>query len=131
LNSCNGGALIRANGFPKNFMKTNPQFDNANLNTNGDSYNYHSLQTQVTLRRTHGLSFQSTYTWAKNLGISGAGYSDPGNLRGDYTLTGSDRRHNWVTYGTFDLPFGPGRTFDNKLLKVGGRTFQMMGRFDF
>lgn len=23
----------------------------------------------------------------------------------------NDRTHNWVTYGTFDLPFGPGRAF--------------------
>jgi len=109
--SAPAGQLIRNNGFPENFMKTNPQFDNASLNSNGGSYNYHSFQGQITLRPTHGMSFQSTYTWAKNLGTSGAGYSDPGNLRGDYTSAASDRRHNWVTYGTFDLPFGPGRTY--------------------
>jgi hypothetical protein len=103
------GQLIRANGFPENFMKTNPQFNNASFETNGGHTNYHSFQAQVTLRPTHGLDFQSTYTWAKSLGIGGGLPYDPRDKWADYTLTGSDRRHNWVTYGNFALPIGPGK----------------------
>jgi hypothetical protein len=73
--------------------------------------NYHSLQAQVTLRPTAGLSFQASYTWSKNLGLSGAAYTDPLDRAGDYTTLTSDRPHVMTTYGTFDLPMGP-----NKLL---------------
>ena len=61
--------------------------------------NYHSLQTQVTLRPTHGISYQATYTWSKNLGIEGntvgTYYTDPTNRRADYTYAGSHRSHDF------------------------------------
>ena len=103
------GLYLEDNGFPINFIKASPQFNNATLFENKGYANYHSFQAQVTLRPTHGLSFQSTYTWSKNLGNSGGLSPDPRDLSTGYTLQGSDRAHNWVTYGTFDLPFGPGR----------------------
>jgi len=103
------GQLLATNGYPDNFIKTNPQFNNASFETNGGHTNYHSLQAQVTLRPTHGLDFQSTYTWAKSLGIGGGLPYDPRDKWADYTLTGADRRHNWVTYGNFALPIGPGK----------------------
>jgi hypothetical protein len=102
------GAYIR-NAFPENFIKTNPQFNNATFQSNGGHTNYHSFQGQITLRPTHGLDFQSTYTWAKSLGIGGGLPFDPRDKWADYTLTGADRRHNWVTYGNFALPIGPGK----------------------
>jgi hypothetical protein len=102
------GGLLRASGYPENFIKTNPQFNSANYLTNSDRSNYHSMQAQVTLRPVHGVSLQATYTWAKNLGLTG-NPTDPRNRDADYTLLGSDRRHVFVTYGTFDLPFGPKR----------------------
>jgi hypothetical protein len=102
------GQYMVDNGFPMNFIKASPQFDGATMDTNQGVSNYHSFQGQITLRPTHGINFQSTYTWSKNLGW-GNGYSDPRNLHNDYTLIGGDRRHNWVTYGNFDLPFGPGK----------------------
>jgi hypothetical protein len=104
------GGLLRASGFPENFIKTNPQFNDAFYITNYDRANYHSLEAQVTLRPVHGLSMQATYTLSKNLGTSGA-TTDPRNRNLDYTPLGSDRRHVFTTYGTFDLPFGPKRAF--------------------
>jgi hypothetical protein len=102
------GMYMVDNGFPINYIKASPQFNGATLNSNQGVSNYHSFQAQVTLRPTHGVNFQSTYTWAKNLGW-GTGYNDPRDLHENYTLLSGDRRHNWVTYGGFDLPFGPGR----------------------
>ena len=104
------GQYMVDNGFPVNFIKASSQFNNATLYENQGYANYHSFQAMVTLRPTNGLSFQSTYTWSKNLGNSGGLAPDPRNLRTGYVLQGSDRPHNWVTYGTYDLPFGPGRT---------------------
>ena len=115
------GQLIRRNGFPENFMKTNPQFNNATFESNGGHTNYHSLQAQVTLRPTHGLDFQSTYTWAKSLGIGGGLPYDPRDKWADYSLTGSDRRHNWVTYGNFALPIGPGKLIGKNTGGVAAR----------
>src|SRR5205823_1164852 len=35
------GSVLRFNGFPENFILTNPQFATATLNTNGAHSNYH------------------------------------------------------------------------------------------
>ncbi len=116
-----GGFLAR-NGFPEFFLKPNPQFNNATYETNGGHTNYHSFQAQVTLRPTHGVDFQSTYSWAKSLGIGGGLPYDPRDKWADYTLTGNDRRHNWVTYGNFALPVGPGKL-------LGKNTSGVLARF--
>ncbi len=117
------GQLLRDAGFAENFIKTNPQFNNANYLTNSDRSNYHSLQTQVTLRPTHGISFTATYTWSKNLGITGTP-TDPLDRNGDYSLLAGNRSHVFVTYGTFDLPFGPGRIFGSSSRGVLARLIE-------
>ena len=57
--------------------KTNPTWNTVNyFNSNSDSV-YHALQVVVTKRLTHGLQFQSSYTWAKLLdNTQGDGASD-------------------------------------------------------
>jgi hypothetical protein len=114
------GQMLRDAGFPENFIKTNPQFNNANYLTNSDRANYHSFQAQVTLRPVHGISFTGTYTWSKNLGVTGTP-TDPLNRIGDYTMLAGNRSHVFVTYGTFDLPFGPGQ-------KLGGNSHGVLAR---
>jgi len=63
------GALLRYSGTRENFIYTNPQFGTANWVSNRAHANYHSMQAQATLRPTHGLNFQVSYTWSRNLGI--------------------------------------------------------------
>jgi hypothetical protein len=71
------------------------------------------MQTQVTLRPTHGLNFQASYTWSRNLGDRGDG-TDPLNRALDYGVLGSNRKHTLTTYGTYNLPLGPnGYVFRN------------------
>jgi hypothetical protein len=111
------GAVLRYNNFPENFIKTNPQFSTATLNTNMARTNYHSMQSQVTLRPTAGVNLQASYTWSKLLGTANIpnngsivlGYTNPVDRKGDYTLQAGDRRHDFKTNGTFALPFGPGQ----------------------
>jgi len=79
------GELIRRSGLGENFIYTNRQFGTANWNANLNHSNYHSLQTQVTLRPTHGLNFQATYTWSRSLGDRGDG-TDPLNRALDYGI---------------------------------------------
>jgi hypothetical protein len=100
------GQLLRNSGlFPENFVFTNPQFSAANWNTNLNHTNYHSLQGQVTLRPTHGLNLQATYTWSRNLGNQGI--TDPLNRALDYGILSNHRSHMLTTYGTYNLPLGP------------------------
>ena len=109
------GAVMRFNGFAENFIVTNPQFSTINFITNNAGNNYHSLNAQVTMRPTRGITWQSTYTWSKNLGINaiigllGASFTNPVDRRPDYTLMPDSRTHDFRTNGTFALPFGPGQ----------------------
>jgi hypothetical protein len=103
------GEVLRRNGFAENFIRTNPQFNSASLRSNGGHSNYHSLQLQTTLRPTHGLSLEGSYTWSKDLGVGTAGFTDPRNQAADYTLLNTNRAHMINSYGTFNLPIGPGK----------------------
>jgi hypothetical protein len=104
------GWLLRAAGFPENFIVTNPQFSAVNMYTNWGRANYHSMQAQLTMRPKAGMSFQVSYTWSKNLGTA-ATFTDPLNRDGDYTVLSSDRPHALSSYGTWDLPIGPNKLF--------------------
>jgi len=105
LSSLIKGGLLRNTGTPENFVFTNPQLTGAGWISNLDNDNYHSLQTQFTLRPTHNLNFQASYTWSRNLGYYGGG-TNPLNRSLDYGLLASNRTHNFSTYGTYTLPFG-------------------------
>jgi len=103
------GGLLRSSGsFPENFIVVNPQFAAITYRNNSDSSNYHSLQTQVTLRPTRGVNYQGTYTWSRSLGLPG-NYRDLMNQNADYSLLSTHRTHDFRSYGTFELPFGPGK----------------------
>ena len=108
------GAVLRQNGFPENFIVTNPQFGAVNNMTTLYSNNYHSLETQVTMRPRHGISFQSTYTFSKNLGTGqagglGASFTNLADRHADYSVQSDSRKHDFRTNGTFALPIGPSK----------------------
>ena len=90
-------------GTPWNYLRANPQFGSTGFNYNASMSNYHSLQTQVTLRPTKGLNFQATYTWSRLLTDSGwTNYLGERN----YMLSGQHRSHSLNTYGSYELPLG-------------------------
>lgn len=113
-----GGTLRSSGVFPENFIVTNPQFTTITYRNNSDSSNYHSLQAQITLRPTHGFTYQTTYTWSRSLAVSGGVdstggfnglYRDLQNRNADYSLQSTHRTHDFRTFGTFELPLGPGK----------------------
>ena len=113
------GAVLRANAFPENFIVANPQFGPVNLVTQDYSTNYHSFEAQVTIRPTHGINMQSTYTWSKNLGTAGSyglgpTYTNPINRHADYSVQPDTRVHDFRTNGTFALPVGLSKMFFGK-----------------
>jgi Carboxypeptidase regulatory-like domain len=105
------GAVLRNSGlFPENFIVTNPQFTSVNMVAAMSANNYHSMEAQVTMRETHGVSFQATYTWSRNTGVGGT-YTNPVDRHADYTVLGDTRKHDFRTNGAFALPIGPNKLF--------------------
>ena len=102
------GGILRGNGFPENFITTNPQFQTTTYNNNSGYSNYHSLQVQTSLRPVQGFSGQVTYSWSKNLGLPPA-LTDPTNRALDYTNINNNPGHSLRTNGTVELPFGPNK----------------------
>jgi hypothetical protein len=113
------GATLRSSGaFSENFISANPQFGVLEMRDNSDSSNYHSLQTQLTMRPKHGVTYQATWTWSRATGtapVTGDGggttetYRDFMNRHADYTVASFQRTHDLRGYLTYELPFGPGR----------------------
>lgn len=103
------GAALRLNGFPDNFVVTNPQFNNVTYYTNWGYSNYHSLQADISFRAFHGITGSATYNWSKNLGLGAL--TDPTNRAQDYTNILSNPGHSLRANGVFELPIGPGKWF--------------------
>ena len=96
-------------GLPWNYFIANPQFGTTNLYYNAQVSNYHSMQTQLTMRPTRGLNFQTTYTWSRNLNNNAYTryLEDPLSQYGrDYALAGQHRSHAVNVFGSYELPFG-------------------------
>jgi hypothetical protein len=92
-------------GTPLNFYYASTQFSTTNIRQNLDSkVNYNSMQAQVSMRPTNGLSFQATYTWSRNL--TNSSWSNLLEER-DYVLSGQHRTHTLRAFGSYELPFGP------------------------
>jgi hypothetical protein len=96
---------------------------------------YNSFQAEVSHRLTNGLSFDSAYTFAKNLsdnqGSYGSfngsafvdeqgGYSptDSFNRHQDYGNVNSTRRHRWLTTAIYEIPVGRGRRYGGSMNRL-------------
>ena len=98
-----------------------PLWSKVRIRAAGAISTYESMQTEVIHKYSHGLTLQSTWTWAKNLAdteswprstFSGEIPGDTMNrfnLRGDYGDVGGTRKHRWITTLVDDLPIGKGR----------------------
>jgi hypothetical protein len=94
---------------------------------NGAQAIYNALQVEANRRFQNGLTFQSTYSWAKNLadnqgtqagsfvGENGNYASYIHNLGLDYGNVYGTRRQRWITSGMYELPFGRSRTFGTNM----------------
>jgi hypothetical protein len=128
------GATLRSSGlFPENFITANPQFGVMEMRDNSDSSNYHSMQTQLTMRPRRGITYQTTWTWSRATGVApptgdGGGttetYRDFMNRHADYTVASFQRTHDFRGYATFELPFGPGRLLGSGTTGVLARVIE-------
>jgi hypothetical protein len=110
--------------FPENYIVTNPQLGTATYVGGFGKSNFHSMQTQVTLRPTQGMSFQTTYIFAKTLGLVPQNWTDPLDRNADYAPPYQAVRHDLRTNGTFELPIGPGKLLFSKSSGWVGRLIE-------
>jgi hypothetical protein len=96
--------------------------------TAGASAYYNAMQVEVNRRFSNGLTFNSTYTLAKNLndnggpnstgftGETGGGRAaDLYNRQAEYGNDYATRRHRSISTAVYDLPVGRGRKFANSI----------------
>lgn len=110
-------SAVSPNPNPKPFPNWNLVYTRAG----GAVSTYQSMQTEIIHKYSHGLTFQSTWTWARNLADTeswpGSVFSgevtgramNQYNLRGDYGNVGGTRKHRWITTMVDELPIGKGR----------------------
>ena len=110
----NSGSAIPLRCFSEDYLITNSQFSGITYRANWNNSYYHSLQAQLTMRPTKGISLQSTWVWSKTMGLNVPGgqtnYVDPVNRHLNYFAQASSP-HALRMNGTVELPLGP-----NKLL---------------
>jgi hypothetical protein len=75
---------------------------------------FQSLQVVFEKRFTQGLYFNANWVWSHAIDNSpwdggSGGSQDPFNRRADWGSSNSDVRHRLNLYGTYELPFGPGK----------------------
>ncbi|PYU09712.1 MAG: hypothetical protein DMG37_22540, partial [Acidobacteria bacterium] len=84
------------------------------VNTGGNS-NYNALWATINKHFSHGLQFQSSYTFSKSLDYNSLSTGESlllqnaYNPRGDYGLSEFDVRHRFVLSGFYELPFKANR----------------------
>jgi Carboxypeptidase regulatory-like domain/TonB dependent receptor len=103
-----------------------PNWGTVNAHYPGAQASYHSMQAEANHRTRHGFTFDTTYTWAKNLADNqgpsstsfaaedGGGQSQSTYLHNrhfDYGDIYGTRRHRSITSGVYELPFGHGHQF--------------------
>ena len=81
---------------------------------------YNSLQASFQQRLSSGFYFTANYVWSHSLdnapfdgGANGPIPQDPNNRRADWASSDNDITHRANIYGTYELPFGPGKSFLN------------------
>jgi len=117
------GALSNPTVAKRQLLLPFPQFQGVTVENDpyGSSI-YHALQVKGVMRRSHGLTLLSAFTWGKlisNTNISDSPIAtnntttpqNPYNLAAERSVSELDIRFSFVTNFTYDLPFGRGKMF--------------------
>jgi hypothetical protein len=115
-NGLQGNATFRQNaitaGIPLNYFVANPEVTNANVVKNYYKTRYNALQIELRRRFSHGLQFQTSYSFGHEYDNQFASF-----FRGEYWLRPSgntgDIPHNFKANVIYELPFGEGKRWGN------------------
>lgn len=132
---CRDLGYTGASSYPINFWVPNPYVGQNDWMSDNSWGTYNGLQISLRQRLSHGATLTFNYAWSHALTDMPNQSSASGNVM-NYTTTrdfnldkgplGNDRRQTYAIYGTYELPFGPGRKFNvtNPVLSrvVGGWT---------
>ncbi|HLW78987.1 MAG TPA: TonB-dependent receptor [Terriglobia bacterium] len=109
-----------------------PNWGIVNTRAIGATANYNALQIEANHKFSTGLTFDSTYTWSKNMADNQGPQANGGfcaenscnrsadlyGRDGEYGNTFGPRTQNWTTTLIYQLPFGTGKRFANTSSKV-------------
>ena len=108
-----------------------PNWGRINTRATGANASYQSLQFDASHRYAHGLTFDSSYTYAKNVadnqGPNNEGFSsEVGGARASYSRDRTvdfgevygTRRNRWNTTMVYELPVGRGRQFGGNMNRI-------------
>jgi hypothetical protein len=112
-----------------------PNFYQITRRSTSANSSYNAVQAELSHRLTNGLSFNSTYTFAKNLSdnqgtynnFNGAGFvdeqggyspTDSFDQHADYGNVSATRRHRWLSTAIYELPVGRGKRFGSNISRV-------------
>ena len=103
-----------------NFFR-NPLALGTNVMTNYSNATYNAAQFDYRRSMSHGVQFQTNYTFSKSLSDSSGDsqtrfepFLDNNNAKIERARTSFDQTHIFKINGVWDLPFGKGRQFDGK-----------------
>jgi hypothetical protein len=107
--------------FGRPYYSTVPQIAAIRTTANDVSNSSNSLQVRFEKRFSAGWSLLGAYTYQHTIGIteedeSAAGYAEPQNtynMRAERGNVGPDFRHQFTAAWTYELPFGPGKSYFN------------------
>jgi hypothetical protein len=117
------GTLANATVARRQLLLPYPQFLSVTeMNNPFGSSTYHSLQTKLVKRASHGVTLLVSYTWSKlisnvnaqNAPIGATDNTTPQNyydLSAERSVSELDQPHNLVISGVYELPFGHNRQF--------------------
>ncbi|MDX1982835.1 MAG: carboxypeptidase-like regulatory domain-containing protein [Bryobacteraceae bacterium] len=101
---------------PEVRRRVRPTWSGVSLRDTGANSLYNAMTAKAEKRFSKGLTFVTSYTWSKNidqanenLNEGASGRASEYNLSAERGLSDLDRRHNFVTSFTYELPFGRGR----------------------
>ncbi len=109
---------------PQQSRRPYPDFGTMLFSSSNGTSNYNALQTKLTKRFTHGLTFITAYTYAKSIdngegdeGFAAGGGNVPQDDNNQAVERGrsyNDARHRVVVSTIWELPFGKGKNFLNQ-----------------
>ncbi|MBL8215587.1 MAG: TonB-dependent receptor [Bryobacterales bacterium] len=102
-----GTGLAGAQVARSQLLRPYPHFTGVGVTTNDGFSFYNAMTINVEKRFSHGLLFQTNWTWSKFM--EAISYLNDGDARPAYTISDLDFTHRFNLTGIYELPFGTGK----------------------